>query len=268
MTVSAESVEEIGNLLSSNCQTISDWMQGNKLKVNPEKTHLLTVGTGARLKNQVSKVVVEMDGVDLQETDSGMLLGCYVQSDLKWHKQIDMLLTKLQSRLGALDKFKNVVTPTVKKTIVEGIFTSVLSYCIPLFGGCDKGEMQSLQVMQIKAARIVTSLGIRTDRRELFATLDWMTVNQLVYYHSALSTYRIRKSSEPEYLAEILNRNNRLNKIIVPNSTLSLAMKSYCFRGANEWNRLPEEIRECEKIRNFKKRLKSWILMNVPQFLE
>ena len=266
MTVSSSSVEEISDLLTANCQIVSEWMLGNKLKLNAEKTHLLTVGTGARLKSQNSKVVVQMDGIELKESKFETVLGCCVEADLKWHKHVDKLLAKLQMRLGALDKLKNIIPWYSKKTIVEGIFTSVLSYCIPLFGGCDKGEIQSLQVLQNKAARIVTLHGARTSRNKLFREVGWMTVRQLLYYHTALCTYRIRMSKEPEYLCEIMDRNNRANKIIVPNSSLSLAMRSYCFRGANEWNKLPEKVRNCKKISHFKVQLKSWILENVQQF--
>ena len=40
--------------------------------------------------------------------------------------------------------------------MTEGIFTSVLVYCLPVFGGCDKHELEPLQIMQNKAARLVT----------------------------------------------------------------------------------------------------------------
>ena len=63
-----------------------------------------------------------------------------------------------------------------------------------------------------------------------------------------------------------MDRNNRANKIIVPNSTLTLAMKSFCFRGSNDWNKLPETVRNCEKIGQFKQQLRSWVLQNVQQF--
>ena len=44
----------------------------------------------------------------------------------------------------------------VKKTISEGVFNSVLVYCLPLFGGMDVGDLRDLQVMQNKAAQTVT----------------------------------------------------------------------------------------------------------------
>ena len=268
MTVSAECLEDIGVCLSENCSIVSDWMRGNKLKLNPTKTHLLTIGTQARLRIQQTTLKVTMDGIQLEEKvgQSELLLGVHVQSNLKWHKHVDELLKKLQTRLNALERLKYCLPFHLKKTIVEGVFTSVLSYCLPVFAGCDQLDLEALQVMQNKAARIVTNLGIRTSRFEIFNQVGWMTVQQLSYYFTVLSTYRIREQQEPEYLFRIMGRDNRLEKIIVPNSRLSLAMKSFCFRGSVQWNKLPEDIRKSPNICRFKSLLKDWIHQNVPQF--
>ena len=68
LTVAGDSVEEIGIKMTENCQLVSNWMMENKLKLNADKTHLMTVGTGARLMIQTSKVTVEMDGLQLEES--------------------------------------------------------------------------------------------------------------------------------------------------------------------------------------------------------
>ena len=80
---------------------VSEWMLGNKLKLNADKTHLLTVGTSERLRSLDDKVNVVMDGFTLVESRDKVetLLGCQIEPGLKWHKQIDELLGKLRKRL-------------------------------------------------------------------------------------------------------------------------------------------------------------------------
>ena len=270
MTVSGDALDEIGLELTEACGVVSQWMQGNRLKLNPEKTHLLTVGTGRRLGRQESQLQVTMDSVKLQENVEKyeLLLGCFIEPNLKWHHQVSNVLKKLQLRLYALEKLKCSLPFDQKKTIVQGLFISVLTYCLPVFGGCDRGELDSLQIMQNRAARLITDCGLRTPRHDLYRMTGWLTVRQLVFYHTALCTFRIRLNKEPEYLSQLMNRNNRYDKIIVPNTRLSLALNSYCFRGASQWNRLPENIRLCTEARRFKSLLKSWIQTNVPQFGE
>ena len=158
---------------------------------------------------------------------------------------------------------------SAKKNIVHGVFNSVLCYCLPLFGGCDNSEISSLQVQQNKAAQIVLSLPPRHNREYMFNQLGWLTVNQLIVYHTNIAVYKIRKSMEPEYLANILGKTSRLGKnyIIVENIKLGLTRKSFTVRGALQWNKLPPDLRSEPKLGAFKKSLKKWVLENVPRFL-
>ena len=270
MSVSGTTLEEIGVSLTENCTTVCNWMKGNKLKLNPDKTHLLTVGTSARLQLQDSSLEVYMDGFKLNESldRKEMLLGCLIEPHLKWHQQIEFVMKKLQQRLTAIRNLGSKVPFDIRCKIAEGMFMSVLAYCLPVFGGCNKGEIDSLQIMQNYAARFVTKSDRRTNRQTMFLQTGWLTVRQLIQYHTALAIYRIRDSKEPEYLSKILLKENRVNKIIIPNTTLSLAKRSFCFRGAEEWNQLPEAVRSCGKIGVFKAKLKSWILENIPPFGE
>ena len=139
-------------------------------------------------------------------------------------------------------------------------------YCLPLYGGCGKGDLEALQVLQNKAAQIVTRSPPRSRRIPMFEKLDWLSVNQLIAYHTLIQIFKIRKSRQPEYLYEIVGRDNRNGHIIVSNTDLSLAKTSFTFRGPELWNSLPVTIRNSEKIRVFKKTCRKWIKETVPRF--
>ena len=61
------------------------------------------------------------------------------------------------------------------------------------------------------------------------------------------------------------NSNSRIN---IPVTNLSLAMKSFSYRGAREWNNLPTSLRNILKISQFKKELRKWVHGRIPRFLE
>ena len=154
------------------------------------------------------------------------------------------------------------------KVITQGIFNSVLVYCLPLFGGCDKADIHSLQVLQNKAAQIVTKSPPRSIRNPMYDQLDWLSVNQLVAYHTLIQVYKIRKSEEPEYLYGILSNDNRNDHIVIPNSELSLFKKSFTCRGSQLWNSVPVQIRQSLKIGSFKKSIRQWVKTTIPRFLD
>ena len=120
--------------------------------------------------------------------------------------------------------------------------------------------------MQNKATRIVTLSKERTSCREIYSKLNWLTVKQMIFYHSALSTWRIRESGQPEYLANILSKHNLRGNIVASNTRLTLAKNSYGFRCAVEWNSLPFCLRRSSTLIVFKRELRKWTLENVAPF--
>ena len=268
MGASAADSVEISNRLSRECDNLSKWMQANRFKLNADQTHLMTVGTSTRLRQLQDNLVVKMDGVKLSESVEKCeeLLGVTVQCDLKWSKQIDVLTSKLKSRITGLEKLKYVMTKPTRNNIVQGVFNSVLCYCIPLYGGCTKYELHQLQVQQNRAARCVLRLPPGSNRDFSFNKLGWLTVVQLIAYHTLIAVFRIRTNRQPEYLSNFLTRDNILGNIIVQNSNLGLYRNSFTYRGSVLWNKLPRAIRTEIKIGTFKKKVRAWIVQNVPRF--
>ena len=269
LSFSGKDVGMVGNSLSSNCSKVSTWMKENRFKLNAEKTHLLTVGTSVRVDALDKPIEVEMDGIKLIENKerNEHLLGVYIQYNLKWQKTLGEVRIKLKKRLAGLLKLRNCVPFPQLRMISQGLFDSVMVYCLPLYGGCGKGDLEALQVLQNKAAQIVTRSPPRSRRIPMFEKLDWLSVNQLIAYHTLIQIFKIRHSRQPEYLYEIVGRENRNGHIIVSNTDLSLAKNSFTFRGPELWNSLPVNIRNSEKIRVFKKTCRTWIKKTIPRFL-
>ena len=270
LTVTGASVTEIETKLTSDCSAVCNWMVENKLKLNPEKTKVMTLCTENRRRNLSSSIEVNMKGVVLKEdvNMSELLLGCKIQASLKWDSQVTWALEKLKTRLAGLKKIQNIAPFNVKKVVTQGIFNSVLAYCLPLYGGMEKGKLQALQLMQNKAARIVTSLPQWSSRESMFNKLEWLTVQQLTFYHTVVLVYKIRSKNQPEYLAELLSKDSRNFRIMIPRYDLQITNRAFTIRGAAAWNKIPRRIREQPKIGPFKKMLKNWVKLNIEKFPE
>ena len=270
LTSSGSSLEAIESSLNNDCSEVSQWMRANKLKINPEKTHILTLGSQSRLRKLDRPLKVSMNGVILKEDPSHteLLLGCHIQSDLKWHKHVVSLKTKLSMRLNGLRHLKYICGFSIKKMVVEGCFNSVLMYCLPLFGGLEKYQVKEIQILQNQAARIVCRAPPRVDRASLFKRLNWLTVNQLIQYHSLVALYRVRLTKTPEYLADILCHDSRNNRIMIPKQQLTLATNSFCFRSASLWNQLPNQLRYEKNLGVFKRGVRKWVIENSSAFLD
>ena len=118
-----KTVEGINENLEDSREAVCNWMEENKLKLNADKTHVMTLGTDQRLKMPGNKVTVKMDGVTLEESDNQyeIMLGVFIQTNLKWNKQIKNLLGKLKKRIAGLTHLKYVLPYNFRKIVSEGI---------------------------------------------------------------------------------------------------------------------------------------------------
>ena len=101
-------------------------MLSNKLKLNADKTHLLTLGTQQRLHTLPHQAEVNMERAHLEEDKDKceLLLGCSIQANLKWHAPATNLLSKLKTRLTGPKKIKFIVPFTPGKLSLTAFSTA------------------------------------------------------------------------------------------------------------------------------------------------
>ena len=128
----------------------TSWIKDNKLVCSGEKTKLLIIGTAEqkrKLKNDNIKIQIDVCGEAVEETESEKLLGLIINGDLtwkhylygeKWRKEKEDnfpgLIPKLIKRVGLLKHLRNKMNDKTFKMITNGIFSSLLNYCLPVFG--------------------------------------------------------------------------------------------------------------------------------------
>ena len=155
--------------------------------------------------------------------------------------------------------------------IATGIVMSSLIYLIQLIGGASGYLLNALQVIQNKAARIVTRLPWGTSTKTLLNQLGWLSIRQLVVFHDLVQVFKTRQDKKPVFLSNIFSKTfsydtrAATNKKIVQNQKPKSeeTKQSFVYRSLLEWNLLPAEIRKMEKLEKFKQALKTWIQINV-----
>ena len=156
--------------------------------------------------------------------------------------------------------------------IANGIFCSKLIFQISLWGGTEEYLLNALQIVQNKAARFVTRRDKFTPVVELLRQCGWLSIRQLVFYHSVITIYKTLQTSFPKYIHSKLSMEFPYNTRLAQSesvrmgpdfqSKLEITEKSFMNRATVSFNRLPAELRQVRKIEDFKKELKRWILEN------
>ena len=261
---------------------MSDFLISNKLKLNDDKTHLMVMTTSqarAVRKGGIkdsSNVEIRTPTKVVEPSVSEKLLGCWLHEDMKFKENIitseESLLRALNSRIGALKLLGKVASFRTRKMVADGIFMSKLIYLIALWGGSAKYILVTLQKAQNRAARVVTKLDWSTPTADLLNQCGWLSVHQLVVYHSVVLVYKILRNESPSFLFSMFSakysyktKQARTGQIKhTRDLELQITKDSFRWRASEDYNGLPQEIRNLETVQMFKKAAKDWIRKHTP----
>ena len=163
---------------------------------------------------------------------------------------------------------------TTRLMVANGLVVSKLCYLIELWGGCEGYLLHSLQVILNRAARSVTKMSGYTSTKSLMAACSWLSVKQLVVYHTVKMVFKTLKTESPCYLHDrltptphpISTRQSTTGGIRQDESyrcRSTIKSDSMRYRGTMDYNRLPADIRTCSSLATFKRKLKQWVRVNV-----
>ena len=275
-SVSCQDQAVLEEKLNDKYEILANYMGNNKLKLNDYKTHLLIMTTKQKKRMINITVQINTPTEEIKPIRSEKLLGIFIQEDLKWNEYIQnnekSLLRQLNSRLNALKLISSIASFRNRLMIANGIFSSKLIFQISLWGGTEEYLLSSLQVVQNKAARFVSRRGKYTPIVELLRHCGWLSVRQLVFYHSVIQIFKTLLTTSPKYIYNKLSNEFPYNTRLAQSdsvrmgdefkSKLGLTEKSFMNRGTVSFNSLPVDLRKLRNIETFKKELKGWVLKN------
>ena len=176
--------------------------------------------------------------------------------------QHEGLIPKLSKRAGIIWKLSYMMPKDRLKTMAEGIFFSLLTYGIQVYGGVwgldtlnfdetrnrsfTKEDNNSLQVIMNKVLRSLTGLPRETPIKLLLEKSGYLSIQQLTAYHTLVTTFKVLQNKEPLYIYESLfqSRNSsdrtRASTDFHPIYNLSTTRQSFMYRTQKLFNLLPE----------------------------
>ena len=107
--------------------------------------------------------------------------------------------------LSHIRKFLSVSSANVQAC---AIVSSRLDYCNSVLNGLSSHNLQRLQTVQNRAARIVLGVGRRVTAEPLLRQLHWLPVGKRIQYKTALVTFKTLSLQQPSYLYSLLTPYN------------------------------------------------------------
>lgn len=187
-----------------------------------------------------------------------MFLGVVLDEKLKFSQHITHVSSKISKSIGILYKLRNYLPLSTMKSLYYSFVYPYLMYANLVWGSTYPCHLRSLELLQKKVIRIINCANFLDHTNELFLRNSILKLNDINLFLTAL--YMFNNKNSPRFSSNH-DYNTRLNH--APNSQfqrLSLTQHSVFFRGPIVWNSLPENIKTCRTVENFKKKLKMHLI--------
>lgn len=261
----------LSQVLSRKFNMLEQWMHANKLVINPDKTHLIVMGS-KKHRNMRKEVSLVASGHTIYPTVTEKLLGGQLHQSLTWNFHLrdhkGSLTKQLTSRINGLKRVCANGSFKTKLKVANGLVISKLTYLITLWGGAQDYLLSALQVQQLTAARAVCGFGSRFwSKKKLLDKVRWLSVRQLAFYHTVLQVHKTIITRKPKNLFKSISSNypyrtrSAATGLIRENENFK--QQSFKHRARQSYNRVPVDVRT-GSMETVKRKLKLWVKSNIP----
>ena len=187
-------------------------------------------------------------------------------------QQVSVLCKSCGHMIG---KIANFFTPRATEQLVHSFVTSRLDNCNSwLFGFPDK-LIHRLQLLQHRAARLITHTKKHEHITPVIRSLHWLPVRSRIIFKILLLVYKSIHGLPPAYLSELIKpyapesnlRSGMKNQLIEPPTRLvTFGDQAFYKAGPTLWNKLPLHITSSPTLSHFKQNLKTHLFIHAYDF--
>ena len=167
---------------------INNWMILNGLKLNEEKTELLLLSSCYRPSPSLEFVCV--GGETIQPSSSVRNLGVILNPSVDMEDHIKKIC---HFHLTNISKIRSYLDRDFTEAIIHAVVTSNLDYCNAILYGLPKVLLSCLQLVQKRAASIVTFTKKYEHITPSLIALHWLPVEYRIIYKILLLVYKAYK---------------------------------------------------------------------------
>ena len=253
-------------------EEVNNWMCTNKLMLNASKTDLIVISS-VKNKHFSEQIKLKIGNSEITPSKTVKNLGVVFDETLSMLPQISAIRRSANFHLRNLSKVRKYLDQTTCAHAVRSLVLSRLDYANSLLGGTSCSNINKIQTIQNRGAKLVFQVPKFTSAPPLLRSLHWLPVPERIVFKISVHVYNCIKKTAPSYLQDLLNirepRRSGLrsskdkNKLEIPLVKRVVGDKAFSKLGPVLWNELPMHLRNAANVEEFKKKLKTHLFPNI-----
>lgn len=241
-------------------------MKMNFLQLNSAKTEILLFGKAEKFWTPDWWPVELGEAPVLKKRARN--LGVRIDNKLSMEEQVKSLAGTCFGILRMLRRIFPWIPLDARKTLIQSLLVSRLDYANVLLVGIREDLASKLQVVQNRAARLALNKPAGSPSLPLLNHLHWLPIRKRAIFKLLCITFKASQGKGPTYLNNKIERYNPVRNLRSRNCNLLCTRRvrkvkqggrAFSYLAQRHWNFLPEEIRACSHLPQFKKLIKTWL---------
>ena len=134
--------------------TLDTWFSANLLKVNPDKTQLIVIGSRQNT-HTLPEFTVTFRDRNIQPTDTVKNLGLTFDTNMTWEPQIQQLTKQCYGVLISLSHIRHYLPPCILPALISGLVLSKIRYCLSVYGSGSNKNLHAVQKIINFSSRVI-----------------------------------------------------------------------------------------------------------------
>ena len=249
------------NLINEDIASVATWASKWLVKFSPQKTEAM-VKSNRSNKNDHPRCTFNNNLIN--ETLQHMHLGVIFSSDLTWSAHIDSICKKANKRLGLLKSLQYRTDRHSLERLYIACILPVIEYADVIWAGSYEKDLEKLDSIHHKGARIVSGATERCSTNRLMEEVGWNSLLDRRRAHRLTLFYKIVNGKSPPYLQKLLPQQRGQNVAYSLRATKNYNImyarlrhytNSFIPHTVKEWNILDESMKHFPTLEQFKKKI-------------
>jgi hypothetical protein len=269
--------EDTQKITETGLEMVNVWLRNNILTLNTTKTNYICHSLYSNTQPQASfniKIHSCCNNVlnccqqtcpTILKVDSTKYLGVFVDRGLSWYQHLEYVILRLRKLNWIFKNLRHVVPRDIpcpqghKRNLLKEIYISlvqsVLTYCLPIWGGAAKTRFIDVERAQRSLLKIMYFKKMWFSTDKLYQLCNLLSVRKLYIRNCVL-----RKHKTTAFDCNLLSKRRRDIVMQVPKTHTTFACRQYIKQSSHIYNTLNKELDIYSKpLYDVNKKITTWL---------
>ena len=259
----------LNNEVAKCLDEVTQWMNYQFLKINPDKTELLLLYPKSMESDVIIRGTIINDQQCIRYSEVVKNVGVWIDKHLDMKCHVNKVVSHCYKILKDIGRVRPVLSQTHTEMLVHSMISIRIDYCNSIFYNMGKSNLYKLQKVQNAAARLIVQKRRRESISNTLKQLHWLRIESRIIFKILLLVYKsIQGTCSNNLQLDFKSYNCRPEEFLMLKTGFcktKYGKRTYDYVAPRLWNALPLHIRT-EKLIKFKKMVKTLLFEDTEGF--